>query len=88
VRRLVALCRRALAPGGRLLVHDFFLEPDRTAPRSAAVFSLHMLVVTGRGRSYSWDEMETLLAAGGFGSLSRLPAPGSAGVLAATRSPA
>jgi SAM-dependent methyltransferase len=88
VRRIVALCRRALAPGGRLLIHDLFLDGDRTRPRAAAVFSLHMLVVTGRGRSYSWDEVETLLAAGGFGGMRRLPATETSGILVATRAPA
>jgi len=87
VRRIVAACRRALAPGGKVMLHDFFLDPDRTRPRQGAVFSLHMLVVTGRGRSYTWDEMETFLAAGGFGDMSRVTATETSGVLVATRTP-
>jgi trans-aconitate methyltransferase len=46
----------ALAPGGRVVVQDFILEPSKTAPRAAALFSLNMLVGTRAGSSYSEPE--------------------------------
>lgn len=84
VRAILAICRRALVPGGRLLLHDFFLAAGRTRPRRAAVFALHMLVVSRGGRTYSYDEMEVMMAAGGFGNFSRLAATEQSGVLIGT----
>ena len=47
---------RALAPNGRLVVQDFILNPEKTAPQHAALFSLNMLVGTDGGASYSESE--------------------------------
>ncbi|MBM4284138.1 MAG: methyltransferase domain-containing protein [Deltaproteobacteria bacterium] len=47
---------RALNPGGRLAVQDFFLNDDGCTPVEAALFSVHMLAVTPAGRSYTWRE--------------------------------
>ena len=37
---LLRRCREALAPGGRVVIQDFILEADKTAPRFAALFAL------------------------------------------------
>jgi len=84
-----ALFRRAhpaLAAGGRLLLQDFILEPEKTAPRFAALFSLNMLVGTRAGSSYSEPEYTAWLKAAGFGEVRRIRLPGPAGMLIATRS--
>jgi predicted O-methyltransferase YrrM len=73
-RDLFKRCRRALAPGGRLLVRDFILDEDRTGPRWAAVFSLNMLVATERGASYTASEYTGWLLDAGFASVNRLEA--------------
>jgi len=65
-------CHRALAPGGRIVIRDFILEPDRTAPRSAALFAVHMLVNTRGGSTYSEDEYRTWLKSAGFREVTRL----------------
>jgi (2Fe-2S) ferredoxin/SAM-dependent methyltransferase len=83
-----ALYRRvhaALAPGGRLLVQDFILEPEKIAPRFAALFSLNMLVGTRAGSSYSDAEYTAWLAEAGFGDVRHIRLPGPAGLLLATR---
>ena len=77
--------RAALAPGGRLLVQDFILEPEKTAPRFAALFSLNMLVGTNGGSSYSEPEYAAWLAEAGFRDICRVRLPGPAGVIIATR---
>jgi len=87
VRGILSVCRRALAPGGRLVLHDFFLDAEHTRPRRAAVFALHMLVVSRGGRTYSYDEMEEMLAAAGFGEFSRAAATEQSGILSARRAP-
>ncbi len=53
---LLRKCHAALRAGGRIVIQDFILEADRTAPKSAALFSLNMLVGTAAGRTYSGEE--------------------------------
>ena len=52
--------RQALAPNGRLVVQDFILNPEKTGPQHAALFSLNMLVATDAGASYSESEYTAL----------------------------
>jgi predicted O-methyltransferase YrrM len=70
---------QALAPGGRVVVRDFILNPAKTAPRGAALFSLNMLVGTANGASYSQREYTAWLREAGFTDVSRirLADPGS-----------
>jgi len=75
----------ALAPKGRLVVSDFILEADKTAPRFAALFALNMLVGTRAGASYSEPEYEAWLKAAGFGETKRVRIPGPANLMIATK---
>jgi (2Fe-2S) ferredoxin/SAM-dependent methyltransferase len=84
-RALYRRAHAALACGGRLLVHDFILEPEKTAPRFAALFSLNMLVGTRAGSSYSEPEYAAWLAEAGFRDVRHVRLPGPAGLLLATR---
>ena len=70
---------QALAPKGRLVVQDFILNPDKTGPQHAALFSLNMLVNTDAGASYSEFEYTNWMKAAGFTEVHRinLPGPGS-----------
>ena len=56
-RRLIDKAAAALAPGGRLIVHEFLLDDSRSQPLSAALFAVHMLVMTAGGRAYSGAEV-------------------------------
>lgn len=76
---------QALAPGGRLAIHDHILDTARTSPRASAVFALNMLVATPRGRTYSFEEFSAWLSEAGFRSVERRPFPGPTGVLVAAR---
>jgi (2Fe-2S) ferredoxin/ubiquinone/menaquinone biosynthesis C-methylase UbiE len=80
-RNLLARAYRALAPGGRVVIQDFLLRADKTGPRTAALFSLNMLVNTQAGASYSEEEYTLWLREAGFGEVRRIPLPGPAGVL-------
>ncbi len=55
---LVKKAAASLAHGGRLMVHDFLMDEERTSPEYAAVFSVHMLVVTEGGRAYTVNEVK------------------------------
>ena len=56
----------ALEPGGRIVVRDHVLSPDRTAPRSGALFAVNMLTVFGGGNSYTLAEIADALTQAGF----------------------
>lgn len=64
-------CARALVPGGRLVIRDFLLDPDRTGPREAALFALNMLVSTTRGNVYTEAQYRAWLEAAGFSIITR-----------------
>jgi len=80
---LFSRCYRALARDGRLVIRDFILEPDKTAPKSAALFALHMLVNTQNGSTYTAEEYASWLAAAGFQETERLDPSGD--LIVATR---
>jgi (2Fe-2S) ferredoxin/predicted O-methyltransferase YrrM len=67
---------RALAPNGRLVVQDFMLDPDKTGPLHAALFSLNMLVATDAGASYSELEYTQWMKYAGFAQVGRINLPG------------
>ncbi len=71
-RELMGKIRRALAPGGRVVLHDFFLDDSRTEPAWAALFSLNMLVNSDGGRSYSASEVRGWIEDAGFGDCEQI----------------
>ncbi len=75
----------ALRPGGRIVVQDFILNPDKTSPRWGVLFSLNMLVGTALGSSYSLDEFRGWLTEAGFQDVHHIKSPGPAGIMIGTR---
>lgn len=65
-RMLIEKGWRALNPGGVLIIHEFLLDEDKTSPMTAALFAVHMLVMTKGGRSYSGPEIAGWMAEQGF----------------------
>ena len=63
---LLAKCRAALNPGGRVVVQEFPINDALTSPPHSALFSLNMLVATQSGRCYSPREMKQWLRKTGF----------------------
>jgi hypothetical protein len=63
---LIEKAWRALNPGGQLMVHEFLLDEEKTSPMNAALFAVHMLVMTEGGRSYSGSEIAGWMAEQGF----------------------
>jgi predicted O-methyltransferase YrrM len=57
---------RALVPGGRIVIRDHIMEPDRTRPRDGAIFAVNMLAATAGGNTYTYGEIQTGLAEAGF----------------------
>jgi len=56
----------ALAAGGTLAIQDFYLNADGASPTGAAMFGVHMLAVTPRGRAYTFGEVAAWMAEAGL----------------------
>jgi (2Fe-2S) ferredoxin/predicted O-methyltransferase YrrM len=82
---LLKRCFAALAPSGRVVIQDFILEPDKTAPKSAALFALNMLVGTQAGNTYNGVEYSTWLTEAGFQDVRHVRLPGPSGLIVGTR---
>jgi (2Fe-2S) ferredoxin/ubiquinone/menaquinone biosynthesis C-methylase UbiE len=76
---LLRRCYEALKARGRVVIQDFILEADKTAPKQAALFALNMLVGTPAGSTYSYEEYGAWLRGAGFQEVLeiRLPGPSS-----------
>jgi len=84
-RDLLQRCFVALASQGRIVVQDFILEPEKTSPKSAALFALNMLTGTRAGSTYSEPEYTAWLNDAGFRSVRHVRMPGPASLMAAGR---
>jgi 2-polyprenyl-3-methyl-5-hydroxy-6-metoxy-1,4-benzoquinol methylase len=84
-RDLLKRCHAALASEGRVVISDFILEADKTAPKQAALFALNMLVGTRDGSSYSENEYGGWLREAGFRNVKRIRLPGPAHLMVGTR---
>ena len=62
----------ALTAGGRILIHDFFLEDSMAAPLFPALFALNMLLGTASGRSYTDTQVREMLAQCGVREIERI----------------
>jgi SAM-dependent methyltransferase len=75
--------RRALKPGGTLLIQDFVLSDERTGNPFALMFTAQMLVITQGGASYRQCDYRDWLAQAGFGSVEFVQPPGPAALVIA-----
>ena len=67
VRRLLARSAAALPVGGLLVIHEAFINADKTGPLAVAEYSA-LLMHSTRGKCYATSEYEVLLAEAGFRS--------------------
>ncbi len=64
--RLYSKIYAALAPGGTILIRDYFLDSSRTIPPDGAIFAVNMLAATTGGTAYTFEEVREDLARAGF----------------------
>lgn len=85
---LMAKCYRALAPGGRIAIKDHIMNAELTRPAAGAIFSLYLLLTT-RGRDYSFAETAVWLRDAGFVdiTLTELPSPPFTSSIVGARKP-
>jgi len=67
--------RKALKPGGTLVVNDFVLDDDRTGHPFAMLFASQMLVATKNGFTYRQSDYRKWLGEAGFKSVEIVPTP-------------
>jgi ubiquinone/menaquinone biosynthesis C-methylase UbiE len=70
---LLRRARAALAPGGRVIVHDFMLDEDRSGPFSAAGFFLFYLTLRTDAVSFTAADVARWLAEAGFENIETGP---------------
>lgn len=75
-RLLFTRAFHALAPGGQMILQDFILAPDKTAPRVAVLFALNMLAGSQAGCTYTESEYASWFRDAGFRNVRRIR-PGS-----------
>lgn len=63
---LFAKVFQSLNPGGRIVIRDHIMEPDRTSPKEGAMFAVNMLLSTTGGRTYTYNEIKEGLTRAGF----------------------
>jgi SAM-dependent methyltransferase len=80
-RRLIGKAIQALNPGGRLFIHEFLLDDSQTQPLTAALFAVHMLVMTAAGRTYSGREVAGWLRERGLVDIAIRPVSDDTGVV-------
>jgi SAM-dependent methyltransferase len=62
--------RRALKPGGTLVICDYVVDDDRSGPPFALMFASEMLLKSKKGRTWRRADYQAWLAAAGFDDVS------------------
>jgi SAM-dependent methyltransferase len=73
--------RKALKPGGTLLINDFVLNDDRTGHPFAMMFASQMLLVSKGGNAWRQADYRAWLTEAGFKSVEFMPTPSPATVV-------
>ena len=84
VRRLLEKSFAALPPGGLVVVHDAFLNAEKTGPLHVAEYSV-LLMHASEGRCYSIGEMEEYLTESGFVECQYLNGAAARGIMTAQK---
>jgi predicted O-methyltransferase YrrM len=71
-RELFTKVHDALSSGGRIMIRDVVMEPDRISPPEGALFAVNMLVATASGGTFTMNEFTEDLEASGFRDVKRL----------------
>jgi SAM-dependent methyltransferase len=82
--KLLARCAAALPPGGRLLIHDVYLNDRMDGPLPVALYSAALFNVT-EGRAYSAGEYRRMLSGAGLEAGEVVETAVHCGVLPATK---
>ncbi|MCF8242865.1 MAG: methyltransferase domain-containing protein [Melioribacteraceae bacterium] len=68
---LIKKCADALNPGGQVIIQDWIMNEERTAPPTGALFALNMLVGTVHGDTYTESEMKEWMTTAGLENIEK-----------------
>jgi SAM-dependent methyltransferase len=80
VRKLLENSHRNLQPGGMIMIHDAFINPEKSGPLAVAEYSV-LLMFAAEGKCYSTSELEVILKETGFDEISYTPTVADRGVI-------
>jgi hypothetical protein len=83
--RLIARAFDALRPGGRVIVADYFCDPERKLNPHAVLMGATMMASTVNGATFTTDEFGAWLRAAGFTDLRLVEPLGFQQCIVATR---
>lgn len=72
---LIKNCADALNPGGQIIIQDYIMNNERTAPAGGTIFAINMLVGTESGDTFTEEEVKKWFADAGLKFTNKLPAP-------------
>ncbi len=71
-QELVQKCYNSLNVNGKIVIHDWIMNEDKTEPVQGAIFSINMLVTVEEGDSYAESEINTWLTNAGFSEITKI----------------
>jgi len=84
VKRLLESSARSIAPGGLLVIHEAFINAEKTGPLPVAEYSALLMHAT-QGKCYATSEYESLLADAGFEAFTYADTAADRGVMTARK---
>lgn len=73
LQTLLARAHSYLPSGGRLVIHDFALNADRSGPHNAAVFLFGQLTASAQTHGYTVDELAVAMREAGYVDVATQP---------------
>lgn len=84
VERLIARSAELLPPGGLIVIHEAFINDDKTGPKPVAEYSA-LLMHSTQGKCYATSEYAPVLTAAGFTDVTYQDTAADRGVMTARR---
>jgi 3-hydroxy-5-methyl-1-naphthoate 3-O-methyltransferase len=84
VRKILKASAEALEPGGLLVIHDAYINPEKTGPLPVAAYSA-LLMHSSEGKCYSTREMQVFLDELDFLNFHFEPTAADRGIVTATK---
>ncbi|HYR92140.1 MAG TPA: class I SAM-dependent methyltransferase [Terriglobia bacterium] len=82
---LIKRAYRALRRGGQIMIAEFVPDDDRRGPLLPLLFSLHMLVLTDTGDTFTFGEYQRWLSISGFMDIRTIAVPAPSPLILATK---
>lgn len=84
-RDLLIKAFNAVRPGGSIVIADFLVNNDRSAPLLSLLFAVWMLLTTENGETFSFEEIDLWLRDAGFSETELVAAPAPSPLIIARR---